>query len=120
MSTDPLCLTHMACSIKAPPGFCRGGFDSATHAKRNSLMNTLGSWATDRSSGAGRPPRPGRRVRMVVAPLSSLLIRVELDTVHCPISGHVRIGVCLASCLRNKPDSKSREELTRSLTNYIE
>jgi len=36
-------------------------------------MNTLGSWATDRSSGAGRPQWPGRRVRMVVAPLSSLL-----------------------------------------------
>ena len=31
------------------------------------------------------------------SPLSSLLMRVESDTVHCPNRGHVRIGVCLAS-----------------------
>ena len=32
-------------------------------------MNTLGSWAIDRSYGAGRPLRSDRRVRMVVAPV---------------------------------------------------
>jgi len=32
-------------------------------------MNTLGSWAIDRSYGAGRPLRSGRRLRMVVAPV---------------------------------------------------
>jgi hypothetical protein len=35
-------------------------------------MNTLGSWATDRSNEAGRLQGPGRRVRMVVAPVLSL------------------------------------------------
>jgi hypothetical protein len=35
-------------------------------------MNTLGSWAIDRSSGAGRLTRLGRRVRMVVAPVLPL------------------------------------------------
>jgi len=32
------------------------------------------------------------------SPLSSLLIRVALDTLHCLNIGHVRIGACLASC----------------------
>jgi hypothetical protein len=32
-------------------------------------MNTLDSWAIDRSYAAGRPLRSGRRVRMVVAPV---------------------------------------------------
>lgn len=35
-------------------------------------MNTLGSWAIDRSYGAGRLSRPGRRVRMVLAPVLPL------------------------------------------------
>jgi len=35
-------------------------------------MNTLDSWATDRSSAAGRPRGPGRRVRMVVVPVLPL------------------------------------------------
>src|SRR5262249_20798796 len=45
------------------------GVVSAIHAHRNFIMNTLGSWAIDRSSGAGRPLWSGRRVRMVVAPV---------------------------------------------------
>jgi hypothetical protein len=60
-------------------------------------MNTLGSWAIDRSYGAGRPLWPDRPVRMVVAPVLPL-IRVALDTLHCLNVGHVRIGACLASC----------------------
>ena len=59
-------------------------------------MNTLGSWAIDRSYGAGRPLWSGRRVRMVVAPVLPL-IRVALDTLHRLNIGHVRIGACLAS-----------------------
>ena len=59
-------------------------------------MNTLGSWAIDRSYGAGRPLWPDRPVRMVVAPVLPL-IRVALDTLHCLDPGHVRIGACLAS-----------------------
>jgi hypothetical protein len=105
---------------QSPQEFCRGALIPQSMLSEPHRMNTLGSWTTDRRNGAGRPHWPGRRVRMVGAPLSFLLIRVELDTVHCPKSGHVRIGVCLASCFRNKPDSKPREELTRSLTNYIE
>jgi hypothetical protein len=66
-------------------------------------MNTLGSRVTDRSNEAGRPQWPGCPVRMVVT-LPSLLIRVASDTVHCRKSRHVRIGVCLASLPRNKPN----------------
>ena len=73
---------RMACSIKAPKGFV-GGLCFRNPCSPKPPMNTLGSWATDRSSAAGRPQWPGRRVRMVVAPLSSLLMRVESDTVHC-------------------------------------
>jgi hypothetical protein len=82
----------------------------------NPPMNTLGSRVTDRSNEAGRPQWPGCPVRMVVT-LPSLLIRVASDTVHCRKSRHVRIGVCLASLPRNKPNLKPREELPRSLTN---
>jgi len=41
------------------------------------------------------------------SPLSSLLIRVALDTLYCPNCGHVRIGACLASLTgisRTKPE----------------
>ena len=66
-------LVHRMASLhQSPQRFCRGGFDSAIHAHRNPPMNTLDSWATDRSSAAGRPQEPGRRVRMVVAPVLSL------------------------------------------------
>jgi hypothetical protein len=82
----------------------------------NSPMNTLGSRVTDRSNEAGRPQWPGCPVRMVVT-VPSLLIRVASDTVHCRRSRHVRIGVCLASLPRNKPNLKPREELARSLSN---
>ena len=82
----------------------------------NPPMNTLGSRVTDRSNEAGRPQWPGCSVRMVVT-LPSLLIRVASDTVHCRKSRHVRIGVCLASLPRSKPNLKPREVLAPSLTN---
>ena len=80
-------------------------------------MNALGSWAIDRSYGAGRPLWSGRRVRMVVAPVLSL-DRVALDTLHCFNHEHVRIGACLASCERNKPNSKLERGDRPKLTNY--
>ena len=68
-------------------------------------MNTLGSWAIDRSYGAGRPLWSGRRVRMVKSPLSSLTIRVALDTLDC-----LKLLACPDRSLsrilpRNKPNS---------------
>jgi len=60
-------------------------------------MNTLGSWAMDRSYGAGRPLRSGRLVRMVLAPVLPHDTR-RIRHIALSQTWHVRIGACLASC----------------------
>ena len=82
-------------------------------------MNTLGSPATDRSNEAGRPQQPGRPVRMVVA-LPSLLDtrRIRHSALPQTQHRHVRIGVCLASLPRNKPNLKIEGGAGPTLTNY--
>src|SRR5438132_9947975 len=90
---------------QSPQKVLLGGFDSAIHAQLNPPMNTLGSPATDRSIEAGRPQWPGRPVRMVVAPVLPLNTR-RIRHSALP-SRHVRIGVCLESFIRNKPNLKS-------------
>lgn len=55
-------------------------------------MNTLDSWAIDRSYGAGRPPWSDRRVRMVIAPV------LPLDTRRI---GHIALPPELACADRS-------------------
>ena len=78
-------------------------------------MNTLGSWAIDRSYAAGRPLASDRRVRMVIAPV------LPLDTRRIRHIALPQQSACADRSLsrifqKNKPNYKSREELTRSLT----
>ena len=76
-------------------------------------MNTLDSWAIDRNSGAGRPLRSGRRVRMVVAPVLPHDTR-RIRHIVLPHRGHVRIGACLASCKGISRTQTWREETAQS------
>ena len=71
-------------------------------------MNTLDSWAIDRSYGAGWPLWSDRRVRMVIAPVLPP-IRVVSDTLHCLNIWHVRIGACLASCKKGISRTQTEE-----------
>lgn len=54
------------------------------------------------------------------SPLSSLLIRVALDTLGCLNQGHVRIGACLASCKGISRNLKLREELFQNQLTLIQ
>ena len=77
-------------------------------------MNTLDSWAIDRSSAAGRPLWSGRRVRMVVAPVLPPDPR-RIRHIALPQHWHVRIGACLASCKgisRTQIEGGDRPKLT--------
>ena len=68
-------------------------------------MNTLDSWAMDRSSGAGQPAG-STAVLEWSSPLSSLRKRVALDTLYC-LKNQARTDRSLSRILqRNKPDLK--------------
>ena len=67
-------------------------------------MNTLGSWAVDRSYGAGRALKSDRRVRMVIAPVLPLDTRRirHIALPQCQACADTSLSRILS---RNKSDS---------------
>ena len=100
----PNLVPRMASLHQSPQRFCRGSFDSAIHAHRNPPVNTLGSWAIDRSYGAGRLQGLAAALEWS-SPLSSLDTR-RIRHIALPLSWACADRNLSRILQRNKPNSK--------------